>query len=176
VIFGDEQAPAGRGVLPDADDPGHDQPRKLALWGNLMGGGAGVEWYFGHRFPHMDIDCEDWRSRDKMWDQTRYALQFFHTHLPFTEMAPANALTSNTQDYCLAKPGEIYAIYLPEGGTTELELETGKYRIDWYDPHKGGELQRGSVSEVSGPGLCSIGEAPVDKDLDWAVLVRSIKE
>ncbi|MEZ5397232.1 MAG: hypothetical protein R2724_31255 [Bryobacterales bacterium] len=41
-----------------------------------MGGGAGVEWYFGHQYPHMDINMEDWRSRDRMWDQTRYALEF----------------------------------------------------------------------------------------------------
>ncbi|MHC4301151.1 MAG: DUF5060 domain-containing protein, partial [Planctomycetota bacterium] len=69
AIFGDEQAPASHGVVPDANDPTHDDPRKLALWGNLMAGGSGVEWYFGHRFPHMDIDCEDWRTRDVMWDQ-----------------------------------------------------------------------------------------------------------
>ena len=47
AIFGDEQPPAHTGVMPDADDPTHDEPRIEALWGNLMGGGGGVEWYFG---------------------------------------------------------------------------------------------------------------------------------
>ena len=38
------------------------------LWGNLMAGGAGVEWYFGYTFPHNDLNCENWRNRDHMWD------------------------------------------------------------------------------------------------------------
>ncbi len=63
AIFGDEQTKADVGVVPDADDPTHDIPRKQALWGNLMAGGSGVEWYFGYKYPHMDLNCEDWRSR-----------------------------------------------------------------------------------------------------------------
>ncbi len=139
AIFGDEQAPASHGVLPDANDPDHDGPRKLALWGNLMGGGSGVEWYFGHRFAHMDINCEDWRSRDRMWDLTRYALEFFHEHLPFTKMTPHDELTSDANDYCLAKPGEVYAIYLPAGGTTNLDIgnSSATFTIQWYNPRRG---------------------------------------
>ena len=113
AIFGDEQAKASHGVVPDASDPTHDIPRKQALWGNLMGGGSGVEWYFGHQFPHMDINCEDWRSREVMWDQTRYALDFFHTYLPFWEMEPNNGLAASDGALVLAKPGRIYAVYLP---------------------------------------------------------------
>ncbi|MCP4454475.1 MAG: DUF5060 domain-containing protein, partial [Planctomycetes bacterium] len=105
VIFADEQAAASHGVVPDANDPTHDIPRKEGLWGNLMGGGAGVEWYFGHQFPHMDINCEDWRSRDILWNQTRHALMFFQTYLPFWDMTPANRLTSTEDDYCFAKQG-----------------------------------------------------------------------
>jgi len=33
-------------------------------------------------------------------------------------MRHADALTSAENDYVFAKPGEVYAIYLPEGGTT----------------------------------------------------------
>jgi hypothetical protein len=171
AIFGDEQSPAGRGILPDESDPNHDLPRKQALWGNLMGGGSGVEWYFGHRFPHMDINCEDWRSRDIMWDQTRYALDFFKKYLPFFEMAPDNNRTSIQTDFCLTKPGEIYAIYLPDGGSTELQVEAGTYSIHWYNPRTGGELKMGSVKEITGPGIFSVGMAPQDEEKDWAILV-----
>ena len=172
VIFGDEQAPAGRGVLPDADDATHDEPRKHALWGNLMGGGAGVEWYFGHRFAHMDINCEDWRSRENMWNQTHYALEFFHRHLPFAEMVPDNGLTSNAKAFCLAKLGECYAIYLMEGGSTNLSVPSGQYTVQWYDPRAGGELQTGNIRQITGPGSESIGQPPNGKDKDWTVLVR----
>ncbi|MHC4625514.1 MAG: DUF5060 domain-containing protein [Planctomycetota bacterium] len=174
VIFGDEQSRASHGVVPDANDPTHDIPRKHALWGNLMGGGAGVEWYFGHQFPHMDINCENWRSRENMWDQTRYALEFFHNHLPFAEMAPDNTLVSNENAYCLSKGGQVYAIYLIEGGSTDLNVTRGTYSVQWYNPRAGGELLHGSVRQITGPGAESIGQPPSQSDKDWAVLVRKI--
>jgi hypothetical protein len=174
AIFGDEQAPASHGVMPDANDPDHDEPRKLALWGNLMAGGSGVEWYFGHRFPHMDINCEDWRSRDRMWDQTRYALEFFHKYLPFAEMAHHDELTSAENDYCFAKPGRIYAVYLREGGTTSLDLGDSSvtYTVQWYNPRTGGPLQTGSKTTLAGPGQVSIGYPPNDTEKDWIALIK----
>ena len=177
AIFADEQAPADRGVLPDEDDPTHDIPRKQGLWGNLMGGGAGVEWYFGHQYPHMDINCEDWRSRDVMWDQTRYALEFFHTHLPFWEMIPSDHLISSEADYCFAKVGEIYAIYLQEDGTTELDLSSfdSRFEIKWYNPRTGGNLLDGSLKVVKGGDWRSVGTPPEGISEDWAVLVKRVE-
>ncbi len=174
AIFADEQGPASKGVLPDADDPAHDIPRKLGLWGNLMGGGAGVEWYFGHQYAHMDINCEDWRSRDIMWDQTRYALNFFHTYLPFWEMTPADDLTSMADDYCFAKEGEVYAIYLPNVGRTELDLSgsNSEFEVKWYNPRTGGELKNGSIKIVEGGDMRNIGSPPEGQNEDWTVLVK----
>jgi hypothetical protein len=174
VIFGDEQPKASHGVLPDVNDPTHDIPRKEGLWGNLMGGGAGVEWYFGHQFPHMDINCEDWRSREIMWNQTRYALEFFHKYLPFWEMTPANQLTSNEDDYCFAKKGEVYAIYLKNGGSTELDLgdNKGPFKIRLYNPRAGGDLIKGTIARIKGPGKVSIGKSKSEGDKDWVVLIR----
>lgn len=175
VIFGDEQNPAHAGVLPDQDDLRHDQPRKQALWGNLMGGGAGVEWYFGHKYAHMDINCEDWRSRDAMWDQTRFALEFFHKYLPFERMHPDNSLITSKSGYCLVQPakqlGEVYAVYLQDGGSTKLQLAKGEFDVYWYDPRAGGDLQRGSLKKIEGPGSVSVGQPPRERDQDWAVLV-----
>jgi hypothetical protein len=175
VVCLDEIGPANTGVKPDADDPDHDDVRKKHLWGNLMGGGAGCEWYFGYNFAHNDLNCEDWRSRDRLWDMTRFALEFFHRHLPFHEMVPSDKLTTAPGGYCLARPGEVYAVYLPSGGTATLELPQGKYGVAWYNPRTGGKLATGSVAEVSGPGRVSLGEPPADKGSDWAVLVRSAK-
>jgi len=174
AIFGDEQNPADKGVLPDADDPSHDIPRKRGLWGNLMGGGAGVEWYFGHQYPHMDINCEDWRSRDIMWDQTRYALNFFHTNLPFWEMIPADQLTSAEDDYCFAQEGKVYAIYFPNGGTSELDLRgfDSEFEVKWYNPRTGGILKNGSLEVVKGGEWRNIGTPPEAKNEDWAVLIK----
>ena len=174
AIFGDEQAPASHGVVPDADDPDHDGPRKLALWGNLMAGGSGVEWYFGHRFGHMDINCEDWRTRDVMWDQTRYALEFFHKHLPFWKMTPNDTLVSAEKAYCFAMPGQIYAVYLPAGGTTRLDLgdSSATFTVKWYNPRKGSELQAGTKTKISGPGQVAIGQPPSEPVKDWVALIK----
>ena len=173
AIFGDEQPPANTGVMPDANDPNHDEPRIEALWGNLMGGGSGVEWYFGSSYPHMDINCEDFRSRDKMWDQTRYALDFFQRYLPFWEMEPADELASGARDSrVLARGEEIYAVQLPYGGEALLRLGSGTYSVRWYNPRAGGELQAGSVKSVQGPGARSLGRPPSEADKDWVALVK----
>jgi hypothetical protein len=170
AIFGDEQAPASHGVLPDADDPGHDIPRKYGLWGNLMGGGAGVEWYFGSKFAHMDINCEDWRSRDRLWDMTRHALEFFHKHLPFWEMEPANDLSQGA--FVLAKKNSAYAVYLPGGGEAAVKVGGGSYKVKWYNPRTGGALRDGTVKTVKGPGAQAIGAPPEDANQDWVALLK----
>ncbi len=167
----DEFGEGSNGVKPDADDPEHDEPRKNCLWGNLMAGGAGCEWYFGYKFPHNDLNCEDWRSRDRMWDLTRYALEFFHNYLPFNQMSPDDSLVS--VGWCLAKPGEICAVYLPDGGITDLNLAAGSYTVQWYNPRTGGKLQKGSVTKVTGPGMVSLGSPPAEGGKDWAILCKN---
>jgi hypothetical protein len=137
-----------------------------------MAGGGGVEWYFGYKFPNNDLNCEDFRSRDHLWDLTRIALEFFQNYLPYSEMSPNDALTSATDDYCLAKPGEYYAIYLPRSGTTGLDLglSNGELEIKWYNPRTGGALQNGTVATIKGPGVKEIGLPPSDAGMDWVVL------
>jgi len=39
---------------------------------------------------HNDLNCEDWRDRQTMWNQTRHALAFFREHVPFAETKPAD--------------------------------------------------------------------------------------
>jgi len=170
----DEIGPAHTGVKPDKDDYWHDDVRKKHLWGNLMAGGAGVEWYFGYKFAHNDLNCEDWRSREHIWDMTRYALEFFRKNLPFSQMAHNDELTSAKDDYCFAETGRIYAIYLPAGGTTSLDLgnNSGTFSIQWYNPRTGGKLQKGTVAEITGPGRVAIGNPPDDADKDWVALIK----
>ncbi len=174
----DEIGPAHTGVKPDNDDAAHDEVRKKHLWANLMAGGAGVEWYFGYRFAHNDLNCESWRSRDRMWDQTRYAVEFIRD-LPFVRMSHHDELTSAEDDYCLAEPGTVYAIYLPSGGSTDLDLgnSTDNFRIRWLNPRAGGPLQMGTLALTTGPGIVNIGQPAVDTDKDWvALVVRSTFE
>jgi Domain of unknown function (DUF5060)/Putative collagen-binding domain of a collagenase len=193
VVANDEQNPADYGVPPD---PGYEggngrgtvsnpnrsydlnDIRKYALWGTLMAGGGGVEYYFGYRFPQNDLGCEDWRSRDRSWDYCRVALDFFRRNkIPFWEMQCADALAGNPENdnskYCLARPGKVYVVYLPNGGSTEVDLETNAtpFRVQWFDPRAGGPMQAGPVREVQGPGKVSLGPPPSDAAEDWVVVV-----
>jgi hypothetical protein len=170
----DEIGPSSVGVKPDNDDYGHDEARREHLWGNLMAGGAGVEWYFGYSFPHNDLNCESWRTRDHLWDLTRYALDFFHDHLPFARMQHHDELTGAQDDYCCADPGRVYAIYLPSGGTTDLDLgqTTATFQIRWFNPREGGPLQMGTVASTTGPGKVNLGQPQRDTDKDWVALVE----
>jgi hypothetical protein len=178
VVNLDEIGPASHGVLPDADDPDHDTVRHRALWGNLMAGGGGCEWYFGYKYAHNDLNLEDFRSRDRMWDQTRHAVQFFRKHLPFPEMRSADGYVMRDGAWVLAKPGSVYAVYLPPTPTGEdppkpasLWLPAAEYAVRWYDPRTGGALRDGPVTTVSGPGYGSLGPPPGDPTDDWVALV-----
>lgn len=174
AVMLDEHGPFNLGALPDAADPAHDGERIHGTWGNLMAGGSGVEWYFGYDFPHDDLDCEDWRSRDLLWDMTRYALDFFEQHLAFTDMEPRDDLVSGGDAWCLANEGIAYAVYLPDGDTVSLDLGTitETFHVRWYDPQAGGELLTSGVTTVSGPGSVSLGAPPFGANRDWAVRVK----
>lgn len=173
----DEPGNASDAIRPDKDaGNSHIDGRKNALWGTFMAGGWGNEWYFGYNHDHSDLTLEDFRSRDKWWDYCRHALQFFKEYnVPLWQMKNDNSLISTNNGYCLCKPGEVYVVYLKNGGTTDLNV--GSNNVDlgvkWFDPRAGGALQNGSVTKISGSGSLSIGTPPTDKDQDWAVLIKS---
>ena len=160
----------------DAEDYWHDTQRKFGMWGNYLAGGSGIAFFFTG--AHDDLSVEDYRTRDHLFDLERYAHDFVVSHLPFTQMHHADALTPTADDYVLAKPGHVYAVYLPEGGTTTLDLSgvSGAFEVKWYDPRHGGELQNGTVTTVEGGGSRSLGNAPAQPSSDWAVLVRKTGE
>ena len=175
----DEPGKANIALLPDAEDPKHDLARSNALWGTLMAGGYGVEWYFGYDSPNSDLTCQDFRSRDLFWDQNRHARTFFEEYLPFWDMEPVDDLTTDTLSYCFAKKGEIYAIYLPAGlETTSIKIDDigREFAVRWFDPRQGGELQTGSVDSVKGPGEVGLGFAPIERKKDWVILIKPKKE
>ncbi|MGF1452054.1 MAG: DUF4350 domain-containing protein [Opitutales bacterium] len=182
----DEPGNATDGLIPDSDDDGttgptgnHTSGRKDALWGTLMAGGWGNEWYFGYQHAHSDLTCEDFRSRDQWWDYCRYALEFFDiSGVPFWEMTNDNAKTNANDDYVFYKSDEAYIVYLKNGGTPNLDLSdaTGEFAVQWYDPRNGGSLKPGSIATVSGGSTVSLGSAPSDTSEDWVVLVQRPKK
>jgi hypothetical protein len=57
---------------------------------------------------------------------------------------------------CLAKPGKLYIVYLPDGGEVSIENIPSEFSLKWFDPKKG-EF----VSELTGQGSDSVFYSPV---------------
>lgn len=191
IVAFDESGTAAHGQCPDLGYQGFDgkdrtgkfvytqhEVRRQTLWGTLMAGGAGCEYYFGYQFVENDLVCEDWRSRDRSWDYCRTAIRFFHDHrIPFWEMVPSDELVGNgkhdNSKYCFAKPDEIYLIYLPHGGFADLDLSSasGTYSEMWFDPQGGGALQQGPTRPVAGGSVHTVGPGAVDNQ-DRLVIIR----
>jgi Domain of unknown function (DUF5060)/Putative collagen-binding domain of a collagenase len=192
VVANDEQGSADSGTPPDPgyrgfagmDQRGRtvqsiDDIRTMTLWGNLMAGGAGVEYYFGYLLAENDLVAEDFRSRARSWEYGRHAVDFFHAHrIPFWTMTSADALVGNTAGdnsrWCLARANEIYVVYLPGGGTTTLDLTSaaGTFAVRWFDPRHGGALTMGSVTSVTAGATVALGAPPDSPREDWVVVVR----
>ena len=194
VVAFDESGSAAHAQCPDLGYKGFDgrdrtgkmtytqhRVRKETLWGTLMGGGTGNEYYFGYQFAENDIVCEDWRSRDQSWNYCRIAIDFFHDQeIPFWEMDSADELVGNPNHevsrFCLAKNNDTYLVYLTEGGTSDLDLSDakGEFTVEWFNPRSGGEPMPGSVKQVAGGESVSIGLPPSDAEQDWLAVVRRI--
>lgn len=178
AIAVDEPGKAKIALLPDNEDAEHNYARARAMYGTLFAGGYGVEWYFGYASPNSDVTCQDFRSRDLFWKQNKIALAFFDK-IPFWKMEPNNKLVEDTTSYCLAKEGEVYAIYA-ETNVNQVKLNLGnsnqEYSIQWYNPRKSDALQNGSITKIKANGFVSLGNPPSELDKDWLILIKNTQK
>jgi hypothetical protein len=169
----DEPGDHRHALIPDEEDPDHDNARKNALWGVFMAGGWGIEWYFGYAHPQCDLKCQDWRSRDIMWEQSHHALAFFKSYsIPFWTMRPNNAL-SHSNNWIFSSHGDakpFYAVvHARNGGDCIFDLPDGSFDFGWLNPKTGeglsGLLHPGSIEGKKNAKL----SAPDTRD--WVLLV-----
>ena len=172
-IYIDEIGHFSIGADPD-DKPNNNQDslRREVTWGNLMAGGQGVEWYFGYLNAHNDLGCEDWRSRDNLWDQTAFALDFFKNEIPFWEMDSHNEIITTQNAKCLAKKDHTYVVYLEKAEPFVIDLSKAysKFNVFLYNPRQGGPLIPHSKSTITGGSEIQYTEFPSDED--WVVLFK----
>ena len=125
---------ASHALITDGEDPDHDNARINGLWGTFMASGCGTEWYLGYKHPQSDVTCEDWRSRDRFWDQGKIALDFFYENeVPFWKMQPA---LTKSGDWALAGDGCI-AVFVKSGGKTVLDLPEAAFTVSHLSPKTG---------------------------------------
>ena len=105
----------------------------------------------------------------------------FFTSFEWWKTDPHDELVTGSA-YCLAKPGEIYAVYLPvrplcaqqaryreECGDIVIKLEPGTYAVKWFNASTGEAVPS---SPVQGPAW-TIPKPPCW--LDWALLLTKIE-
>ena len=89
----------------------------------------------------------------------------FFTNFEWWKTEPHDGLVNNGA-YCLAKPGEIYAVYLPKEGNVTVKLEAGTYEASWFSAFTG---ERIPLPPIQGPTWTS----PKSPGwLDWAILIQ----
>jgi hypothetical protein len=118
-----------------------------------------------------DLTLQDFRSRDALWDQSKYALDFFKVNqIPIEKMESRNSLVSSGS-WCLSTD-DLFTIvvYIKTGiSVPTIQLDNGTYSISWYNPRTGGALLKGSIATISQSG--SLGSPPSDVVGDWVVLL-----
>ncbi|WP_111980229.1 DUF5060 domain-containing protein [Algibacillus agarilyticus] len=172
------------GALPDSDDPNHDIMRQQVMWPSFMLNAAGVEWYFGYKFAHNDLNAEDWRSRDLLWQQTAIAKNFFTQQNVF-ELRQTCGQPLTTQLYCVTNKQTDHAIvYLTQVNTKNVVLPKleGQYNAKWFNPKTGTENLISSLIVIKRnqaftlPALPTLHtenkvENKTEKQSDWALVL-----
>jgi hypothetical protein len=96
----------------------------------------------------------------------------FFTSFEWWKTNPHDELVEG-ENYCLADPGHIYAIYLPHGGKVTVKLDPGTYHGEWFNALSGQRIPL--AEEAMGPSWTSP-NPPDDSSWsnthDWALLLQ----
>ncbi len=172
VIGMDEPGDSSTGVHPDSTSGNnHAIVRKHALWGTIMAGGQGVEWYYGGS-NQGDITLTDFRSRNNFYTYNKYAIDFLTSNgLPVAGLTNQNSLISGnsaTGNKVLAQTNQVYLVQLINGGNATLNLSaaSGSFDVKWLNPRTGAVT---TGTSVSGGGSATLSSPDSN---DWIVLVK----
>ena len=91
----------------------------------------------------------------------------FFTSFDWWKTDPHDELATNG-NYCLAKPGEIYAVYLPRGGNVTLRLQPGRYEGTWWNPNTGEKTALPPINATASSWI----SPPAPGSNDWALLLE----
>ena len=177
VVSMDEIGPADYGSPTDDVDPTQDQMRGRVLWGSLLAGAGGVEWYFGYKMRFNDLNSEDWRARQVLWQQSDIARRFFE-QIDIAELHSADDRIVSGADYCMTDIANTYVIYcskFAEPVSIDLSGTKNDFLVQWLDPVEGGSLKTGSKKSVAGGETCTLGSPPDSNrpgnSTDWVILL-----
>ena len=157
-----------------AKGPGSESVDTLrrTAWEIVMAGGYQTTGETARRgtnvWPDTGGGWMNGRGDDTMTMLQGYAhMVDFFTSFDWWKTEPHDELVSGG-NYCLAKPGEIYVVYLPRAGAVTMQLQPGQYSGTWWNAATGEKTALPSVN-VS----VSSWTSPVAPESnDWALLLK----
>jgi hypothetical protein len=146
---------------------------RRTAWEIVMAGGYQTAGESARRgtniWPDTGGGWMNGRGDDTMTMFVGYAhMVDFFTSFDWWKTAPHDDLVDKGK-YCLAQPGEIYAMYLPNAGKVMVRLGPGRYEATWFNAFIGEKI---ALAPVSGPKWTSP-DAPSHND--WALLLLKQK-
>jgi hypothetical protein len=146
---------------------------RRSAWEIVMAGGYQTSGETARRgtnvWPDTGGGWMNGRGDDTMTMFQGYAhMVDFFTSFEWWNTEPHDELVNNG-NYCLAKPGELYAIYLPHGGNVTVELQPGKYEGIWWDASTGRKIALAPLNVTAASWTSPV--APGSGD--WALLLRN---
>jgi hypothetical protein len=148
-----------------------DTLRRTA-WDIVMAGGYQTTGETARRgtnvWPDKGGGWMNGRGDDTMTMLQGYAhLVDFFTSFEWWKTEPHDELVDHG-NYCLAKPGDTYAVYLPKGGKVTIHLLPHRYEAAWFNAITG---EWTALAPIEGSSWTSL-EAPSAND--WALLIRRV--
>ena len=158
--------------FPDKATPENaDRHRREYIWPIYLSGGQ-LEFILDEL-----LKTEDFRKYQDHWRYMWHARRFIEQHLPFWGMIPRDELLAMKigKGEVFALPGEIYAVYLPNGGQATLDLTgcPGRFVRQWYNPRQG--VFEGPAETLFGGKRIDLGVLPNKPSEDWTALLTLIK-
>ena len=149
-----------------------DTLRRTA-WDIVMAGGYQTTGETARRgtnvWPDKGGGWMNGRGDDTMTMLQGYArLVDFFTSFEWWKTEPHDELADHG-NYCLAKPGDTYAVYLPKGGKVTIHLLPHRYQAAWFNAVTG---EWTAPAPIEGSSWTSP-EAPSVND--WALLIRRVQ-
>jgi hypothetical protein len=127
--------------------------RKTA-WSTVLAGGyfdTGYQHIFWDPDNHYGYTHSGWNlhypANMQGMAQMKYLYDFFQK-VEFWNMSLSDNLVTSGTAYCLANIGQEYVIYLPDGGSVNVDLSdaTGTLDVEWYNPKDGTYYDDGTVT------------------------------
>ncbi len=107
---------------------------RKAVWAISMAGGV----YEIHLESSELITLSDLTKWDTQWKQATICKNFMDS-IQYYKLKPNNHIVITNNAFVLEKPGEVYIIYIINGGTVTVNLSSsyGLLNVEWFNPRTG---------------------------------------